>query len=233
MLERIIKALPAIALFVIVDGLLWYYSVTAPDQVRPALVAAASAWGVAIVGILATWIGAFRSANLEQEAAFTTSRRTAYAQLLAFADEFVDSQASLRSAQEGEKNARESLDNATQKQSASLGDKALEEAAIQANAAYGIWDARLSSASAKVKDLIRSYQQAAATVELLAPACVITHLQPFIKSLADCSERSETVRKTAREEFVAAIRMDLGLSAETRLSSAPWAGLMGPADRIR
>jgi hypothetical protein len=231
MLERIIKALPAIALFVIVDGLLWYYSVTAPGQVRPALVAAASAWGVAIVGILATWIGAFRTANLEQEAAFTTSRRTAYAQLLAFADEFVDALASFRRAEEAEENARKSLDNATQ--SASPGDKVLQTAAIEARAAYDIRDARLSSASARVNDLIKSYQQAAATVELLAPACVITHLQPFIKSLADRSESSEKARKTAREEFVAAIRLDLGLSSETRLSLAPWAGLMGPADRSR
>jgi hypothetical protein len=206
--SRRLAILGAVILFVLVDTALWYFSVTAGDKVRPAFVGAASAWGVAIVGILAALMGAFSGAQLEQKAAFTTERRIAYARLLAFADEYVDANANFNEADKADGDAQESLKNIKEQLERNPGSKELQNAVVIATATAANTEKWLASATAKAKGLVSAYRSAAGIVELLAPASVTFALERFVQSLND----STINRDTARAGFVAAARSNLGLS---------------------
>jgi hypothetical protein len=181
--RRGLTIIGAVILFVLVDAALWYFSVTAGGTVRPAFVGAASAWGVAIVGIFAALLGAFSGAQLEQKTAFTTERRIAYARLLAFADEYVDADADFNKADKSDRDAQESLKDFKEELDRDPGNKELKDAVATATSTAAEKEKWLASAIAKANELVSAYRSAAGIVELLAPIPVASALERFVQSL--------------------------------------------------
>jgi hypothetical protein len=178
----------AVLAFVIIDAGLWALSAEVSSAARPAFVGAASAWGVAVVGIAGTYYGASRAFRFGVEAAYIAERRAAYARLLSFVDDY-------RYAVDEFHNKEAQLEDI--KNNFDPAEEPYKEAKI-----------RLDQASSKVNELLDSYGEAAAVVELLASGDVLRAMKKLKNALGG---KDDIAIVNARKDFLNATREELAL----------------------
>lgn len=198
MRPRVLPIIIVGSVLLAVDGALWYFAVTAGPKDRGALFAAASAWGVVIVGILVPWIRALLSEFEKSKA----ERRAAYTRLLSSLDNFIVAQTRFNNANAADKAARADLDR-LKVSSGQANSNAIDIAEAQ-------WDTAaesLTSATAEAKSLLAEFKESAADASPLAPQSV----QQAIAALNSTLDQAASAKDSARSNFVKAARRDLGV----------------------
>jgi hypothetical protein len=189
----------AIIVFVAVDVALWYLSAHVHASVRPAFIGAASAWGVAVVGLGSGLIGAWLGHLYATRAALQAECRVAYARLIVFADRYADAQTDFR-------NVVEDLQKAEDAESTiSPGTPEAKRAADVVSREA----AKLQAARDGVNAQLDEFVQARATVWLLSSSDV----QDSLRSLSEAAAKGQDDFRTARDAFLNVVRKDLGLPA--------------------
>jgi hypothetical protein len=187
----------AVVIFLAVDGALWYLSTNAPAAVRPAFVGAASAWGVAIVGLGSGLIGAWLGHRYATRTALQTECRVAYAQLIVFADRYAEAQTRLTKSQNNLDKAKEAVS------SAYPGTPEAKEAAD----VVSMEAANMQSATDNFNAQLDEFVKARAIVWLLSTKDV----RDSLGSLSHAAATDQENFRTARTDFINVVRKDLGL----------------------
>lgn len=207
-MRRILPLVIAGSLFLAVDAVLWYFAV-ADTHDRTALIGAASAWGVAVLGILVVWVrdvmGKIEESKDEIEKS-KKERRIAYKRLLSSADDFVVAQSSFSDAHAANSDAESKL-NAAQEELALHPSGEAHDAVLAAEAELDVTVKSLASATSAAEEKFEEYQAVAESVDGLAPPSIRGTLEEFTKSL----RRDKAARDNARANFVRAACNDLKL----------------------
>jgi hypothetical protein len=197
---RVPSIIIIVLLCVVIEAVLLYLCITARAQDRSAFIAAASAWGLAIVGIAVPWA----NAASRKKAKSRKKRQAAYAEFLSLSDQSVRAQSSLSDARAAFEAASSQLD-AAQEQAELCPNDEYNIIAATVDAKQAKARDRMNSASENVQKVLEKLSAAETGVRQLAPSSVLSAFERF----RECPPHDTQARNSARSSFVKAARADL------------------------
>lgn len=185
-----------------VDLVLWYFAFNAPAQFRSAFIGAASAWGLAVVAYVATWL----QAVTDQVKISRDSRRAAYEKFLSASDDLVVANGRLTRNQSAYDSARDELDAAKRKYESNSTDQH-RKARITADVNLKMYSKSLSDASNYAENKKMAYEAVSKEVDRASPRSARLAFEAF----RQCPPQESADRADARTRFVKAARDELKL----------------------
>jgi hypothetical protein len=184
-----------------VDLLFWYLAFHHGIKHQSAFIPVASAWGLVVIGYLATWLtGITDQRNKSRE-----SRAAAYRGFLSASDDLVAAEAHLADAKAGYDTAESEFDRASRRYE-SDGSPENKNAKIKADVNVDMRMKLLQTASDKAKKCQERYKTVSSDVETV----VARSVRPAFEEFRDCPPQGTPARDDVRSRFIAAAKADSG-----------------------